>query len=553
MAVIAKTRNSMRLEINGSDLREMFATATIWLEKNEANINELNVFPVPDGDTGTNMLLTMQSVMSEARQVSETNASDIAQVMAKAALMGARGNSGVILSQIMKGFATGLNGKNFVGPGELAEALGQAALAAYASMSKPREGTILTVIKDVASAARTGVARDTCDLMTLMEVVVEEARNSVERTPELLDVLRDAGVVDAGGQGLYIILEGILCYLRDGEIHLDPEEREIQIFRQPIPVAEDSFPGGEKAYGYCTEMIIRGDELRPDTIRPWVENQGQSVLVVGDENTVKIHVHTFHPGTVIEFALSLGTVHDLKIQNMDDQHKDFRQVSTASERAADIAVIAVAAGEGLQTVFRSLEADAIISGGQTMNPSCSDILQAINSLPSSQVIILPNNKNIIPAARQAAEAALKTVKVLPTRSIPQGLSALVGFNREARLEENLANMSKNQEQVRSVEITTAVRGTRVNSLQIKKGDYLGLIDGELQVACNSLAQAVYDSLEKVDASSAGIVTLFYGNEVKDTEAAELAESIKLEYRGLEVEVLPGSQPHYSYIISVERC
>jgi len=544
------SRSTKRLKLGGSELREMFGMATDWLEKNADDINALNVFPVPDGDTGTNMLLTMESVMAEARQVSETNASDIAQAMAKGALMGARGNSGVILSQMLRGFAKGLSGKASFGAGELAEALDQASLAAYAAVSKPREGTMLTVIKDAASTARSVASRNGHDLAGFMEMVVEEARNSVERTPQLLDVLKNAGVVDAGGQGIFIILEGILNYLRNGDA--EPEKREKPIFRQPARTATGLFPSNEKAYGYCTEMIIRGNGLRQEQIKRWVESQGESVLVVGDEDTVKIHVHTYHPGTIIEFAISLGTVHDLKIQNMDDQHEDFLQIPNTSQPANNIAVIAVVAGEGLQKTFRSLGATAIIPGGQTMNPSCSDILQAINSVSSGQVIVLPNNKNVIPAARQAAEVAGKTVKVLPTLSIPQGLSALLGFNSGAGLEENLTDMSRRQEQVRAIEITTAVRDAQVNKLQIKKGNYIGLIDGDMRVARDNLNQAVLSSLEAIDANNAGIASLFYGDGVTDDETAELGSAIKMKYPELEVELIKGSQPHYSYIISVER-
>ena len=551
MKTTVDTRSTEKLELGGSELREMFGTATKWLEKNADDINALNVFPVPDGDTGTNMLLTMQSLMAEAEQAPEATASDIAQAMAKGALMGARGNSGVILSQIMKGFATGLSGKDSFGPGELAEALYQASLAAYAALTKPREGTMLTVIKDAASAAKSGAAQNGHDLVALMEMTVEETRNSVERTPQLLDVLRDAGVVDAGGQGIYIILEGILSYLRDEGA--EPEKRNAPVvIKQPARVMTEPVSGDEKAYGYCTEIIIRGNDLRPDQVRRWVESQGESVLVVGDEGTVKIHVHTCHPGTIIEFAISLGTVHDLKIQNMDDQHEDFLQVPSTPEKVDDIAIITVVAGEGLQEAFRSLGATTVIPGGQTMNPSCSDILQAINSVPSDRVIVLPNNKNVIPAAKQAAEAARKTVRVVPTRSIPQGLSTLLGFNCEMELEENLAEMSRAQERVKSIEVTNAVRDARIGTLEIKKGDYISLVDGDMKVACDTLNRAVFSSLEAADAANAGIVTLFYGDEVRDNEAAELGDSIKMKYPELDIELIRGSQPHYSYIISVEQ-
>lgn len=551
MKMISDTQSNPRLSYSGRELREMFSVATSCLERNATVINALNVFPVPDGDTGTNMLLTMQSIMAEAERTSDANACDIVQAMARGALMGARGNSGVILSQIMKGFAMGFTGKESFGSGEVAHALRQASVAAYQSMSKPREGTMLTVIKDVASAVENSIAQNDGDLVALMETAVEEAKNSVERTPQLLDVLREAGVVDAGGQGIYVILEGILRFLKDEENDIEPVTRETPVVKLPTFTAANPIPGDEKAYGYCTELIIKGDDLRQDQIRRWIERQGKSALVVGNEETIKVHVHTFHPGTIIEFAISLGSVHDVKIQNMDDQHEDFLQIPGTPEPTAGIAIVAVVAGAGLEKAFRSLGATAIIPGGQTMNPSCSDILQAIDSAPADKVIVLPNNKNVIPAAKQAAAAAKKTVKVMPTRSIPQGLSALLGFNCEMELEKNLTEMSRAQERVRSIEITNAVRDARIGTIQIRKGDYISLIDGNIRVACKSLDRAIFDSLQAVDVGNAGIVSLFYGDQINEDEATDLGESIKEKYPDLEIELIQGGQPHYSYIISVE--
>ena len=551
MEIVSVTQSKPRLSCSGRELREMFSVATSWLERNATVINALNVFPVPDGDTGTNMLLTMHSIMAEAERTSDAEACDIAQAMARGALMGARGNSGVILSQIMKGFAMGFTGKESFGSGEMADALRQASIAAYKSMSKPREGTMLTVIKDVASAVEDSIAQYDGDLVALMETAVEEAKNSVERTPQLLDVLREAGVVDAGGQGIYVILQGILSFLKDEEDGIELLKKQAPVVYQPTFSVAKPLHDNEKPYGYCTELIIKGNNLRQDQVRRWVEGQGESVLVVGDEETIKVHVHTFHPGTIIEFAISLGSVHDLKIQNMDDQHEDFLQIPGAPEPAVGIAIVAVVAGAGLERVFRSLGATAIIPGGQTMNPSCSDILQAIESAPADKVIVLPNNKNVIPAARQAAEAANKMVKVVPTRSIPQGLSALMGFNCEMEMEENITEMSRAQEKVRSIEVTNAVRDARMGKLQIKKGDYIGLVDGNIEVACKSLYQAIFDSLQAVDAGNAGIASLFYGDQISDNEATDLGDSIKNKYPELEIELIQGCQPHYPYIISVE--
>ncbi len=549
-------KSNPRMVCNGRELREMFCHATRWLEKNAAAINSLNVFPVPDGDTGTNMLLTMRSTMAEAANPPDTSAADIAKAMARGALMGARGNSGVILSQIMKGFARGLGDQTSFGPADVANALEQATEAAYQSMSKPREGTMLTVIKDSSLAARNCVSRDGHDLASLMQEVVDEARKSVERTPQLLDVLREAGVVDAGGQGIYVIFEGVLSYLR-GEPDLDDRaanlatKKDMPVAKQPAILAARAMPQDGRKFGYCTEMIIKGSALSQDRVRYWVESQGDSVLVVADGETTKVHVHTPHPGTIVEFAISIGSVHDLKIQNMDDQHEEFVELRRAPAPISDVSVVSVVAGVGLEKVFRSLGTSYVVSGGQTMNPSCADLLEAINSVPSQNVVLLPNNKNIIPTAKQAVALADKTVRVLPTRSIPQGLAALVGFNREMQLDTNLKDMTQAQGRVRSIEITTAVRDARRGSLQIARGSFIGLVDGDIKVASTNLEQTVIESLQTVSPETAGIISLFYGDQVEAEQAMQLGDCLKRQYKGVEIEVVAGGQPHYPYIISLE--
>ena len=535
----------------GRELREMFCVATRWLEKNASYINALNVFPVPDGDTGTNMLLTMRSTMAEAAQRSDSTASDIAMAMAHGALMGARGNSGVILSQIIRGLAKGFEGHEFFGPIEMAVALEQASAAAYKGLSKPREGTMLTVIKDVAATARRSAAGEAADLVAMMVVLVEEARCSVARTPELLDVLRDAGVVDAGGQGIYVILQGILHYLQGEVEDIDVMNTEASATAQPAFKAARTMSQDEEAYGYCTELLIKGQNLDQTSTRGWLEDKGQCVLVVGDAETTKIHIHTPHPGRVIEYALSLGTLHDLKIENMDDQHQEFVQMRRAPTPEADIAVVAVAAGTGLEEVFRSLGTATVISGGQTMNPSCADIVQAIELIPSDKVIMLPNNKNIIPAAKQAADSCRKKVIVLPTSSIPQGISAMLAFNSETDLERNAAEMAKAFERVKTLEITRAVRHASLGHLKIKEGDFLGLVDGSIRVVSDELDKAVADTLNAAGAGEAGIASLYYGDDVDEAQAQALAARIKEQYPGLEIEVIAGGQPHYSYIIALE--
>jgi len=552
MTTTLHLENNLELGLSGNEVREMFRVATDWLAMNEEPINKLNVFPVPDGDTGTNMLLTMQSVLTEMDKCREDEVSVISEFMAKGALMGARGNSGVILSQILKGFASGLSGEEKLNAVGFTQALNEASKAAYSALSQPREGTMLTVIRDTAAVAMSNISEREDDIIGLMEIVVKEARESVERTPQLLEVLRDAGVVDAGGQGVCVILEGFMHYLKGEELDLQTASSLTMQTAKPASAFTGITSEVGEAYGYCTEMIIKGDDLRPEQVKRWIESQGNSAIVVENEEMIKIHVHTFHPGTIIEFALSLGTVHDLKIQNMDDQHVEFLQIPGSETPNDEIAVVAVVAGDGLQEVFRSLGVSTIIPGGQTMNPSCLDILEAIESLPSEKVIILPNNKNIIPAAHQAAELTDKYVSVLPTRSIPQGLSAMVSFNSEVGLDENIENMSGFQEHVNCVEITSAIRDATVNGLEIQQGEFIGIVDGEVLYAEKTIVETVFKSLGSVNARNAGIITVFYGDLVEGKLADNLGDSIRKKYPDVDVEIIRGGQPHYPYIISVER-
>jgi len=540
-----------RLSCTGYELREMFSAATRWLEKNASAINALNVFPVPDGDTGTNMLLTMRATMENAARPLSNVTSDVAQAMASGALMGARGNSGVILSQILKGIAEGLNGVVSFGPREMARALDKASVLAYQAMSRPKEGTMLTVIKDVATAARSDVTGNDKDLVSLMELVVQEARKSVERTPELLDVLKEAGVVDAGGQGIYIIFEGILHYLRGEVEEIESLETKSPAILQPALIAAKSLRKKEEIFGYCTEFIVKGNKLDHDWIRNMIETKGDSIIVVGDETTAKIHIHTPHPGAIIEFGISLGSLHDLKIQNMDDQHEEFLEMRRTPIPTAGVAVVSVVAGAGLEDVFRSLGATAIIPGGQTMNPSTEEILQAIELVPSDKVIVLPNNKNVILTAQQAASLSKKKVVVLPTRYVPQGIAALLAFSCEMELESNLSEMARAQQGVKSVEVTKAVREAEMGKLRIKDGEFIGLIDGKIKAVSANLQQAVANALKAAEVEKAEIISLYYGCDVLEEEAKSLGQVLQAQHPHLQVEVIEGGQPHYSYIVSVE--
>jgi len=538
--------------IDGQKLREMLATATNWLEKSASDIDALNVFPVPDGDTGTNMLLTMRSSVEEAYRVTDASAGAVAQAVAKGALMGARGNSGVILSQIWRGLAQGLVGTEAITGTDLAEALQQASLMAYRGISNPVEGTILTVIKDVSSAAQAQAASDPGDLTLIMEAVVSAANESVANTPTLLPVLREAGVVDAGGQGLYTILEGILRHLRG--------EMEQMQFRKPQMIASSvpqpvrlpqTMTVEEVPYGYCTEFLLKGNGFSPDAIRARLKKKGESLIVVGDETTARIHIHTLDPGNVIRYAVSLGTMHQVSIRNMDEQHHDFLEMQKERAPAVDIATITVVAGDGLAEVFTSLGATAIVPGGQTMNPSTKDLLQAVNAVASDKVIILPNNRNVVLAAEQVQSLTGKRIAVVPTRTIPQGVAALLAFDYEADFEANAQLMSDAILTVKTIEITRAVRSTQLDGLSIKKRQTIGLLDGELLAAGRDTIDVLSKMLAKLDLERSEITTMYYGADTDAAEAEQVSTSIRDKHPQLQVEIVRGGQPHYSFIVSIE--
>lgn len=538
--------------INGRELKEMLITATSWLEKSASDIDALNVFPVPDGDTGTNMLLTMRSAIDEASQTADSSISAVAQAIARGALMGARGNSGVILSQIWRGLAQGLPDKSSIDGVDLAKAIQQASVTAYKGISNPVEGTILTVIKDAAAAGQTQVKKGDSDLISVMEAIVSAAAESVADTPTLLPVLKDAGVVDAGGQGLYTILEGALRYLRG--------EAEQMQFRKPMMIASSIAqpskiirisPTEEVPFGYCTEFLLKGSGFDLDKIKTRLKKEGESLIVVGDENATRIHIHTLDPGRVIHYATSLGTVHQISIRNMDEQHQDYLEMQKARTPAVDIATIAVVAGDGLADVFTSLGTTAIVSGGQTMNPSTKELLQAVKAVSSDKIILLPNNKNIILTAQQLQSLTDKMVEIVPTETIPQGVAALLAFDYEADFQTNAQRMREATSNVKTIEITRAVRAAHLNGLSIKKRQAIGLLDGELLVSGNNTTEIVTKLLAKIDLKNSEIVTIYHGADTGQAEAEELSATIRAKYPQLQVEVIRGGQPYYNYIISIE--
>ena len=536
---------------NGQDLREMFSAATTWLDKSAADIDALNVFPVPDGDTGTNMLLTMRSSIEEAYRAPDRSASAVAKAMAGGAMVGARGNSGVILSQIWRGLAQGLADKESFTGSDLADALQQASKMAYKGLSNPVEGTILTVAKEASSAAQAQVASGTDDLISVMEAVVNAARDAVADTPSLLPVLKEAGVVDAGGQGLYTVLEGALRYLK-GEVELMQFRKPQMIVSSiPLPTRLSPLVVDEVPYGYCTEFLLKGQKLDPDKMGKKLKKKGQSLIVVGDESTVRVHIHTYDPGKVIRYATSLGTMHQVSVRNMDEQHQDFLEMQKDRLPAVDMAIIAVVSGNGLADVFRSLGVTVIVPGGQTMNPSTKDLLHAVDSVVSDNVIILPNNKNIVLTAEQVQSLTRKSVEVVPTETIPQGVAALLAFDYEADFETNVQIMENTKSAVKSIEITRAVRSVELGGLKIKKKQPIGFLDGDLVAVSDNTSDALNQALAKLDLGQAEVITIYYGADAELAEAEQVSLSIRKQYPQLQIEVVQGGQPHYNYIVSVE--
>jgi len=538
--------------LSGQDLREMFAAATAWLEKSVPDIDALNVFPVPDGDTGTNMMLTMRSCIEEAYRAPDHSAAGVADHMAKGSLLGARGNSGVILSQYWRGLASGLKEKDSFGVSELVVAMESAARVARKGMTNPVEGTILTVADDAARAARQKA--DSCqDIVSLLEVVVAASATSVANTPNLLAVLREAGVVDAGGQGLYTIMDGALRFLKG-------EMKEMQLHKPQIIISD--LPAGgpppiiddhsrEEAYGYCTNFVLKGVGLDPDGLRKKLDKKGKSLIAVGDDTQIRVHIHSLDPGNILHYVSKFGTLHQIKIDNMDDQNAEFMEMQKDKLPMGNIGIVAVVPGDGLADVFTSLGTGSIVAGGQTMNPSTKDLIKAVQALGTDGVIILPNNKNIVATANQVPGLCEQRVTVVPTRTVPQGIAALLGFDYEANLETNTEIMTEGIAQVRSVEVTRAVRNTKLGGFDIRKKQPIAFLDGELAAVGEELTEVLHAALEKTKLGDASVLTLYYGKDVHQEAADGVGATIRGDFPELEVEVVRGGQPHYHYIVSVE--
>ena len=540
---------SPRLTTDGQGFKWLIQAALAWLQHHQTAINVLNVYPVPDGDTGTNMVLTMQSAWAEIKDSPEQNVGRVAHQMAHGALMGARGNSGVILSQIWRGLARSLDEKDVYRAQDLAAACREAAATAYKGVVKPVEGTILTVARAVADAA-TRAAEQNDDLVRVLEHMVFAAHEAVSLTPSLLPVLAEAGVVDAGGQGLYIILEGMLRYMRGEQITEDMH------LIESVDLIATGLEPGEAGYGYDVQFLVVASGLDVDAIRQRITEMGECPLVVGDAETVKVHVHVLDPGIPISYGASLGSLRDVVVEDMQAQYQDFIAESESApapsqQPSQEIGVVAVVPGDGLARVFQSLGVSAIVRGGQTMNPSTQDLLEAIGTLSTERVIGLPNNGNVILAAEQARALSEKPVAVVPSRSVPQGIAALLAVNYQADFEANVSAMIGAMEEVETGEITTATRSATINGLKIAEGQIIGLHDDELKVTGTTVEEVVQALLTEIDPGQREIITLYYGETVSEAEASELAGLLQETWPDQEVEVVAGGQPHYHYILSVE--
>lgn len=550
------TPNKARLD--GHDLRAMLCAATRVLERHIGILNALNVYPVPDGDTGTNMFLTMREATRDVEHFQSGSAGEVAAIMARSSIMAAKGNSGAILSMFFKGLADGLKGKADFGPAELAAALQLARDRAYRAVARPVEGTVLTVISKVAQAAQESAAAGGT-LPGILDAICDAAREAVATTPTLLPVLREAGVVDAGGHGVYIVLEGFRACLEGQDLEA------LQV-ATPVPVGVDGATGvvserfleaaAEETYGYCIHFVLQGRDLDPDAIRERMSVLGRSPVVGGDETTITVHVHADDPAPVTGYAESLGTVSELRVQDMDRQHREYalaqrRPSRPARAPAVPVGVVAVAWGRGLEELFLQEGALEIVPGGDTMNPSVQEILEAVGRAAADAVVFLPNNRNIVPAANLAAELAGKPMRVVPSASIPQGMAALLAFNPESDLETNVRNMERELARVRTGEITRAVRPVTLRGVAVKQGQFIGLLERELVVAGDELAQVLLALLREAGVAEGNFVTLYYGAGVTRQEAESALEQVLDAFPGAEGQALEGGQPHYPYIVSID--
>lgn len=551
-------------KINGVLLKKILIGGVNYLIKNKEEVNALNVFPVPDGDTGTNMSLTAKSSLKQIMQVEdEENIESIAKAAARGSLMGARGNSGVILSQLLRGFSEGLEGLKEADISQIAHALKKASETTYNAVMKPTEGTILTVGREASDFAVRNYKKYDSNV-EFLKAVIDEANASLARTPEMLHVLKEAGVVDAGGRGLTLILEGAYRVLTGEEI---VETEEDEVMKRKAQKEIDFGKGDENIkFGYCTEFIIHTDYEDLDSFKEKLAPLGDCLLVVGGQGTglIKVHVHTNNPGQVLEYAVEIGALQDIKIDNMRFQHKELlfkeEEVAQAKEEeteAEDLKIdkkysfIAVSMGDGMSDVFKSIGADYIVAGGQTMNPSTEDLLKGIDKVSGENIFIVPNNSNIILAADQAEKLSERNVFVVPTKSVPEGVAAILAFNENLSPKENKEIMLKAAHEVVSAQVTYAVRDTELGGKKINKGDIIGLSGKDIVSCGKNIADTTKELVESLINEDISMITLYYGEDIEEETAEELRENLEEKFSDIDVELVYGGQPIYYYVISLE--
>ena len=554
--------------ITGEILRNAVISGANNIANNRHSVDELNVFPVPDGDTGTNMTLTIKNAAKELSVVSNKTVSEVADITASALLRGARGNSGVILSLIFRGIAKGLKGRETAEGPELAAALQNGVSAAYKAVMKPTEGTILTVVRMAAGAAEEAVKSGDKDFTLVFEKALLGAKDALEKTPELLPVLKKAGVVDAGGCGLVTIFEGMLSVFKNGVV-IESNEAPKEVAKQEKKVNAAAEFEGEITFTYCTEFIVQRDKkitTSPTALRSYLESIGDCVVVVDDESIIKVHVHTDNPGNALQEGLKFGMLTNMKIENMREQHENAKQNAQIEQTVQqddngaytpvapeeEFGFVAVAAGEGIQSLFTDLGVNSLVSGGQTMNPSTDDILRAIELTPAKNVFVLPNNKNIIMAAEQTVKLATRNVIVLQTKTIPMGISAMLAFDPNVNADDNAVAMQQAAEHVGSGSITFAARDSDYDGHKIKEGEILALENGKVAFVEQDLEKAVVKLTKSLCKKDSGFVTLIYGEDITDEQASAAEAAVRAKLGdSIEITLVPGGQPIYYYIISVE--
>ena len=541
-------------KINGRDFYNMVVNASNRLAEKSDYVNALNVFPVPDGDTGTNMSMTFKAAVKEIENIDSDSIAEVSKKLAKGALMGARGNSGVILSQILRGISKGLADFEEVSAKDFANALHEGSNSAYKAVMRPTEGTILSVIR---AAAEAGMESNQHNVKELLEEVVVAAKVMLDKTPELLPALKKAKVVDSGGMGLYIILQGMLEALKDGIV---AEVKDVKISEGGAEATgAKSTADVDIKFGYCTEFIILGDSKYATELQNEIEPLGDSMIVVGYDDVIKVHIHTNDPGLVLSKAVKIGELSKIKIDNMREEHREVLAAEMREEKARQeeneeakkYGFVTVAMGEGITNIFKDLGVDYVIEGGQTMNPSTQDILDCIDKVNAENIFILPNNKNIIMAATQAQEISEKNVIVIPTTTIPQGITCISMFNRDANPEENEEELKELMQAVKTGSVTYAVRDTEIDGINIQEGNMLGLVEGKIKevgedkfdVASRVLADMIDDDSE--------LITVFYGKDVSENEANEFIAKLEEKYEDCDIQLYKGDQPLYYFLMSVE--